>query len=151
LIYKKSTRRRKRRRKGRRKRRKRRKRRTRRTRRTRRSYPFYPLQKTASYPLILEIASNSSTMPHLLELPYEVLNCIFREADPPAWAAASQSCRELRHFVQNNHLLYKNYYLQNWVYSTYIFITVRSNAVRIIPCISARRPVSSGKKMYKIW
>ena len=54
-------------------------------------------------------------MVNLLQLPYEVLGCIFRQSDPETWASASETCKTLHDYIARDHLLYKDYYLTRLV------------------------------------
>ena len=51
-------------------------------------------------------------MASLIEVAHEVLHHIFVQIDPADLAAVSASCKALHSYVTNNHLLFKELYLQ---------------------------------------
>jgi len=67
----------------------------------------------------MEIDSNPviTKMPALLDQSNEVLHLILSHANPADLGPLSRTCRSLSTFIQNNDLLWKELYLQNWVYS----------------------------------
>lgn len=58
----------------------------------------------------------SLRMPSLCTLPAEVLHLVLRYLNPCDIAAIRISCQDLNSYLQDNKLLYKELYLNNWVH-----------------------------------
>lgn len=56
-------------------------------------------------------------MATITALPHEILHAIFRSVDITDLASISITCRTLRQFISDNHMLFKDLYLQRLVKS----------------------------------
>jgi hypothetical protein len=60
-------------------------------------------------------------MASLTTLPHEILHSIFKRVDITDIAALSISCGTLHLFISDNHMLFKDLYLQRLVFLIYLF------------------------------
>ena len=78
--------------------------------------------------------SAMATTLSLLDLSHEVLHSIFTFIEPADLASLNRSCRALNAYIDSNHLLCKELYLQRWVQSSKpVNITTYPNDVQDYP------------------
>jgi hypothetical protein len=88
-------------------------------------------------------------MSQLLTQPPEILHNILQQVDPEDLASLSKTCQTLRHFIQNDRLLWKSQYLRHFVsHPSPILSSVSLShpGVRIIPIGSIRAQNQTGQK-----